>query len=414
MSRTKIALISGAAIGLTAFSANAQNPNTDAERAYGAELLAEADARTSLLQVGGSAGYTEGDGFGINSGDGNWSLNIDAHTEFSYTINTGADNTNASGDTADLGTGFGNWGFIAFHGNAVNQDTSYRIQIEIREDGFLQLNDAWLAYEMENGVTVAAGQFFVPLFHQEYRVAEDKQLGTNSSIGTQALGAMRSQGVMARWSDEQFEVIGAFTDGYRGANTPTYTEASDYSVTLRANWFGAGSADDFKQASSFRGSENAWFVGGAFHYETGGENAGSVDNDLTAFGIDGQFREDGWQAGGGVYFISVEPSGGTDADLFVVNVEGSVFVDDSWEVFGRYDLIDLDNSALAEDSFSFFTIGANHFFVPNSYAARFIGEIIFATTEIPAAAGIASSNNGLLASTEDSQVVIKGQLNWSF
>lgn len=108
MSRTKIALISGAAIGLTAFSANAQNPNTDAERAYGAELLAEADARTSLLQVGGSAGYTEGDGFGINSGDGNWSLNIDAHTEFSYTINTGADSTTADGSTADLGTGFGN------------------------------------------------------------------------------------------------------------------------------------------------------------------------------------------------------------------------------------------------------------------------------------------------------------------
>lgn len=414
MSRTKIALISGAAVGLSAFAASAQTPNADAERAFSAELVADAESRSSLLVSGGSAGFTEGKGFGISSADGNNTLNVDAYIAFNYTINSGSETGTAPNDREN-GLGFNQDNSrLTFHGNTINQDTHYKIQLKLEAGGNVVLEDVWVAYETESDITVAAGQFYVPLFHNEFFVAHDKQLSANRQIGTESFGAMRSQGIAAKYSADNFRVVGAITDGYQAQNSPAFTEGADFAITVRGDFFGAGSGDDFNHASSFRGSEQAWRLGGGFHYETGGETQGTTDQDITGFTVDGQFKGDGFQAGGGVAFLTIDPASGTEQEIFLAYAEGSYFLTNQLEGFGRYELIDVDNAALAEDSFSFLTFGANYFFVEGSYAARFIGEVTVALEQIPSAAGVASSKTGLIATGEDSQVVVKGQINISF
>ena len=128
---------------------------------------------------------------------------------------------------------------------------------------------------------------------------------------------------------------------------------------------------------------------------------------LTAFAIDGQFKGDGWNAGAGVGFISLDEA---DQDLFLLYAQGGYFFTPQIEGFARYDFLDLDDDSLAEDALSYFTIGANYFFVEGSYAARFIGEIVFALEE----QAVSIPEVGVLATGEDNQIAIKGQLNLSF
>ena len=80
-------LMAGLAAGLGASAAMADAPlssgaNADEVRAIVAEMLADADTRSSLLQGGGSAGWD--DGFFIESGDGSFRLNVGALIQFRY------------------------------------------------------------------------------------------------------------------------------------------------------------------------------------------------------------------------------------------------------------------------------------------------------------------------------------------
>ena len=91
---TTVALIAGAALGM---NASAQT-NLDNDRAYAAELLADAGARSSLLQSG-TAGH---DGkFFMASGDGNYRLNVSGATQFRYVMNFLDDDSSSSSDDED-------------------------------------------------------------------------------------------------------------------------------------------------------------------------------------------------------------------------------------------------------------------------------------------------------------------------
>lgn len=429
MSRTKsVVLISGATVGLAAMTASAQN--LDPERAYGAELMADAEARSSLLQAGG-AGYSEDRGFFI--GDSNYSLNATGYFAFRYVANIGSEAGTAPNDR-DGANGFQNvQSQLAFDGNIINPDTSYRISFDLSDqnEGIATLEDAFIAYEMENGIKLTAGQFWVPFAHQEYRVAENKQLGASRSIATENFGfagIKRTQGVHASQQGEDLEWIVALTDGANAANTGFAGGGeADFSITARANWKFSGDWSDFSHASSFRGAEDAAFIGAAFHFQTGGETIGTADQDLTGFAFDGQYKSDGWQATGQFMFLNVDPinPGGTpetESDFISIVANGSYFVTDNWEVFGEYSFLDLDNNALSEDALNFLTFGATYWFIPESYAARATVDVVIALDQTgftaPATANAITADatraTGVVNSTEDSQVALRGQIEFSY
>jgi len=89
MSQTKkISLLAFAGIALGV--AGGASANNDEVRALVAEMLADADTRSSLLMSGGNAGH---DGkFFLADTDGNFRLNVGGQVQFRYIANFGDSN----------------------------------------------------------------------------------------------------------------------------------------------------------------------------------------------------------------------------------------------------------------------------------------------------------------------------------
>src|SRR3954466_11763537 len=99
MSQTKVLVfVAGAALSIGA-QALAQNANLDQSRAYGAELMADAGTRASLLQGGVAGGATYNGTFSIADSTGNNRLNIGGTEIFRY--NASFRDSNSVGDLAD-------------------------------------------------------------------------------------------------------------------------------------------------------------------------------------------------------------------------------------------------------------------------------------------------------------------------
>ncbi|MEM9064577.1 MAG: porin [Planctomycetota bacterium] len=404
---TRIVTACGAVFAVAA-SASAQN--LDTERAYNAELMADAEARSSLLAFPFFA-PPAGGGFRIDAGDA--SLHFEGHSAFRYTANIGSETTDR-----DNATGFNfTQTQLEFSGD-INEDFSWRIQFDLNDDstGFAVLEDAILTYETENGITLGAGQAFLPITHAHYRVDQNKQLGASTSVGAEQLGGGRSQGVFASGhAGENFEWILAISDGVRAANTSfTSSAEADFAITARGNYIFEGEAADFSHASSFRGAETSSYVGGVFHYQTGGETIGTSDTDITIFGFDGQYKSDGWQAGGWFTYINTEPEFGDDTTALSVGASGSYFFDDNWEGFAGWECLNLDDDSLREDTFNFLNFGANYFFIPESYAIRGIIDVLIALEEVDGLSSSTTQATGILNTEESGTVALRLGVDFSF
>src|SRR5262245_5625761 len=102
MSRTQVLLfVAGGA--LSAGTALAQNANLDMNRAYNAELVADASTRTSLLANTGSAGYMNGAPT-ISDGTGNNDISFGGDFQTRYTVSVR--DSSSVGSTDDLTVGF--------------------------------------------------------------------------------------------------------------------------------------------------------------------------------------------------------------------------------------------------------------------------------------------------------------------
>ena len=427
-----LVLFSGAAIGLTAMPAAAQN--LDTERAYGSELMADAQGRTSLLQAGGTAGFGD-NGFFIGSGDGNNSLHVGILQQFRYTYN-GNSGVDAVAETApptgvgradgeDASVGFSNnLTQVTFSGNIINPDLNYQVQFQM-ESGQAVLTDAFATYTLDNGLTVGWGQVRVPLMHEFYRVADGGQLGASRGPSTSYTDVDRTQGVWGHYRQDQWEVIGVLSDGANGDNTGVGMSPADYSITVRGNYLFSGDWDRFNDATSFRGSEDAFYAGAVFHYQDGGETEGTTDANVLVYGGDLAYEGDGWNASGAFYGFNIDPEGGTEQDIFVIYAQGGYFFTDQWEGFGRWDYLSLDNEGLEEDTVNFLTFGANYYFIPESHAAKFTADIVIALNEVAGTNGAttfgggafnaASWNSvGLSESSDSGSFALRGQMQLEF
>ena len=210
MSR-KIGLV--VACGLAASVASAQS---DASRALGAEIAADAAGRTSYQ--GGS------EGFGIASSTGNSTLNIGGLVSFRTNLNFGDDDRGENNDFV--------WGFalpheqIWFYGNLFNPDFTYMIEAEfvgVESDdgsfasggsgsGDFNLRDAWGRYQFENGVYVQAGQQKVD-FTAEQLTEDQYILFAERSFVDAYFNAGYTQGVRVGYEGETFHIVGNLYDG---------------------------------------------------------------------------------------------------------------------------------------------------------------------------------------------------------
>ncbi|MFM9995461.1 MAG: porin [Phycisphaerales bacterium] len=389
-----IALLAGAAMGLT-MSAQAQT--LDHARAYNAEALADAGGRTSTLASMNATGPE-----------------FSGQIQFRYYLNIRDDAALVN----EMTNGFQTRRSKLEAKGEIADGWSYFFQVAASFDGGgLSLQEAWVKYDISEDSNLTWGQFKAPGLREEL-VSSKRQLAAERSVVNETFTQDRSQGVQYAWDSENTRFRVAFTDGLDSENTDFTGESSDFSFSGRFEYKGAGDWKQFDDFTSFRTSAFAWMIGGAAHWESGGDTNGTVDGDLFQLTVDGSVEGDGWNAFAAFVYRMIDITGGTDADDMGFLVQGGYFLDPAWELFGRVDMVIPDSNypALTGEDFTTVTVGVNHYVIPDSHAAKFTADVVYFIDALSESSAVVSadSGSGLLASGEDGQFALRFQFQLLF
>lgn len=428
-------VVAGAAFGLAA-AASAQT--LDYDRAYSAELNADAAARTSQLQ-GGTAGN---DGFFyISDGSGNYRLNMSGLIQFRYAANFR--DTQASGPDDETTIGFSVPRLkLRWHGNIVNPNWKFMVQADFAGDGSLTLEKGYGQYDFEGweGGFVRFGQFKLPILAEEL-VEPEFQLAAERSITNEYFSQQYSQGLMFGYRGDAFAFHAAFSDGVNSGLTPfnagnrgagAVPQETDWALTARLDVKFEGDWDRFDDFTSWRGDDMAFRVGGAIHWEQANNtnpSAAGADYELLVYTIDAAFEGNGWNAFAA--FVGANSEAGTfEADDYGVVAQAGVFITDQCELFARWDWLMPDEdgrgfTAGLDDDFHFLTFGTNYYVVPQSHAAKITIDAVWAlneTTNLVTNTGTVSGAGGLpdnrftqlLGDGNDGEFLLRGQISVAF
>jgi phosphate-selective porin OprO and OprP len=397
MTRWMLHALAGTA--LTVSAAAAQEP-ADLSRSYAAELLADAQGRTSALAQQDRA----------------FTAKVGGQIMFRYVYNSASE---LPGDE-DVAVGFqARRTKIAVSGNVIDENWSYQVQMAFsRSSGTPALENAFIRRKLDSGWYVQAGQFKLPFLREEL-VSSSRQLAADRSVMNNFFTQAYSQGVevgMGGSGDDAFRFTAAFSDGLRSSNTDIGASPADYALTARGEYKLAGDWKQFAQFTSFQNSDFGALLGGAVHWQSGGDTAGTPDADLLGATADVSIVGNGWNAyAAGVWAQSDMP--GADFDDFGFVVQGGIFVAESTELFARYDAIIADDDHDLDD-FHAITAGVNHYLVPSSHAAKLTADVQY-LLDTPSESLIpsASSMRGLglnAADTDDGQWTLRLQMQLLF
>ena len=335
-------------------------------------------------------------------------VKLSGQLQFRYTINQRDD------DSLDEDT------TIGFHvrraklkiGGDVGDHWSYKISTDFsRKDGSASVSTAYIRYDLGDGANLTIGQFKLP-FTRENLVSSSKQLAADRSVASSFFSEGRTQGVQFSRTGETTRIAFALSDGANTKNTDfDSSKEADVALTARAEYRFAGDKwSAFKQFTSTRGSPFAAMLGGAVHYQTGGETFATKDEDKTSLTADISLLGDGWNAFVSTHWTQTDPASGSDDENSGFVAQGGYYINPTWEVFARYDTIFSDQV----DDFSTVTLGVNHYLIPESHAAKLTADIQYFLDEQGTSDADDSTGTSLLESDQDSQWAIRVQLQLLF
>lgn len=282
--------------------------------------------------------------------------------------------------------------------------------------GSFTLNDAWAEIQVTDNVAIRAGQF-KPGYIREAGVSEIYQLAANRSVLEGFFTVGRTQGVQAAYTGDRFRASASFTDGANASNTAfTAVTEADYALTGRVEFLGAGEWGRFSDFTSWRGSDRAWLLGAAVHWQDGGETGATggttVDAEVLGATADFSFEADGWNLHAALVWQNSETALGDFDDMGIL-VQAGVFLTDIVELFGRWDVVLADSSRTADDDFHEFTLGINYYLIEQSHAAKLTFEAAYFPEATSTSPIIPSTATGVLASDEE-QFNLRAQLQIVF
>ncbi len=391
----KVAL-SGAVVGATfvdvGFASPGDEIRSDEVRALVSEMLADADARSSLLQSSGTAGH---DGhFFLASPDGDFKMEIEGQIQFRYLVN----HRQAGSGADDLTPGFQTRRTKLVFAGDVYDKFFYKVQGAFsRSSGSFKLEDAKVGYKFDNGVKLQWGQFKLPFLREEL-VSSKRQLTVDRTFLNARLGQSRSQGAQISYTADRVRVFGAYSDGLKSKNTDLGSEPADYAITGRIEYLGDGSWKQFKDFTSPRGSDFAWMLGAAGHWQKGPDGRpGAIDIERFTWTADASVEGDGWNLYAAMIGNHVNPAVGAGSDEYGWMVQGGVYLTDKLESFVRFEELLPERGP----AFNALTIGANYYI--HGHAAKFTVDVQYFLDD-PAASFI--SGNGALGDVTKSETGI--------
>jgi hypothetical protein len=388
----------------------AQEVRDDQIRLLADEASADAATRSFYMNGPASVGFEQGKGFMLSDQAGENTMAIGFYSQFRYVANFQNDSsTDPNVDGTSTGFEFRR-NRIQLQGKMAGK-FGYKLSGDFGQDGMFELKDAYFSYELDPGWTLLAGQFKAPVLY-ETMVSSTKQLAVERSAIDNVFGADRTQGVALQYMEDNFRFIGSFNDGANSDNTSWSQDQVDGSVTGRIDYVVEGDWKQFDDFTSNRSSDFGLRIGGAAHYQDGdvGDDA-SPDSlkgpfpNVFVYTIDAQAEFQG--ASLYASFIGVDAdseSGGDDVEHYGFLVQGSYYLTEQWELFGRWEYFDLDGIS---DEPSLITIGLNNY-IDGHYNKCSI-DFGFATDTVPSL--LASDNTGWEtdADGKDGQVLIRAQ-----
>ncbi len=425
--------VTGTALILAALSGTALGQEgLDLDRAYASQLRSDAETRSSLLGNTNSA-----------------NVNIEVMTQFRYMYNSRDELTPGALGDDDTTMGFDTPRTQVRLSGSVTNDISALVVFDFgaAENGTAQgtanLLVAQGAWSLNDNWAMLFGQWHNPVMGSE-NFAPEHTLAVDKSFTNEFFQVGYTQGVAFAYAGDQFKFVGAFSDGaeyitnYSSVSNSAFNAAgeNDFGITGRFDWLIEGTWDQFADATSWRGSNYGVKLGAGAHWQTQGDTndsgagsgslpAGHDSTEVTFWTVDAQAEGDGWNAF--AQYVGHDVDIEATTNLSYTNhgfiAQGGVFVSDQVELFGRYDVVMLDDVLVlagTSDNYQSITAGMNYYFVPESHAAKFTLDAVFAIDEsvnMDLILGGAGSNDpsatGLLG-LSDSEFLLRGQLTLVF
>lgn len=399
MKSKSLILLAGLAMGLPAGGALAGD---DVDRAYRAELIADAEQRSSLLAAAASVMHDDETGhFMITDASGNNSLWIGLFFQTRYQFNFG-DDSEFRGENGDFVTGFQlPRARLMFGGTVGSPDYEYLVQLqgeglggELGAAGDVSILDAWLKVNMEGGTWWRVGQGR-PLqsFEAHY---EPWQIQTfERSLAFALFGIGRTQFLELGTQQESFQGAVYVHDGARNRNIDFTSPAeADLGIGGRANFLLQGDWESFTNQFAAVGEPTATRAGVGASWESHGETGslpfpdnGGNEFDLILINADIEHKADNWNVGAYGYFANLDIDGGSSTEHFGLRILGGITTTEQFGLYAFWDGLFLDNDIAEDDDHNFVGLGFNYFPLANSTAIKISGEVFVSLDDTNAIVG---------------------------
>ena len=386
-----------------------------------ARVLEDADRRSKLMQMEGfTAGWNNGR-FAVQSADGMFSIMPYLQMQFRGTGNL---DTGGEDDNSEHGFSLPRVK-LGFDGNLYDKDTWYYFRWNSGDSdgggsGELNLEQAWLKRMFADQWGVRVGQFVDPVF-KEQLVNSDRQLAADRSMANLILtGADESytQGITLIWMpSDNLDVEFGYTDGINTGNTNFRdfpNGPANFGFAGRVEWTVFGDKAAVRDFTAMGTKDDVLVVGGGVDWtQAGNTNVfnhtfdaqwETMDGRLSVFGAYiGQYIQNGGGTG-----ITGVTDGDDDGYNMGLVVQAGYMLNDSWEIFGRYDVAILDDEIAlgatgeTDDTFHEATFGVNYYL--HGHNAKFTLDL----TVLPNGAPTGLSNLGILNS-DDTEFVVRTQ-----
>ena len=297
------------------------------------------------------------------------------------------------------------------------------------------LEEAYAVASFGDNFYIRFGQFKVGHLYEEL-IPDEYQAFAERSIATEYMGQQFSEGIQFGYATDEFSFTAAAHDGFGTWETSFDSgDEADIAWSFRGDWSPVGSLTQFQDFTSFRGSDYGVRIGAGLTYarlgETGAGSSGvpvQDEQDRFDWTADVQAKGDGWNAFAAYSGMTIDTEDPflDDITSHAFSVQGGYFLTEQVEFIARYEALFPDEDAVATDDndFSFLTLGANYYVLPQSHAAKFTCDIIYAFDETMPLSMLSNNNgvrpvgdgalNGVLGQTDDGEITLRAQFQILF
>jgi phosphate-selective porin OprO/OprP len=393
------------------------------------EVLSDADTRSSLAEGGLTAGWKKK--FYLASEDHNFLMEIEGQVQARYIFNDSDQNGGATDETVG--------GFqmrrvkLGFSGYVVDPKITYKVKGAFNRAGTngFELEDAWMAYDVMDGLNIRAGQFVEP-FLREFMISSTAQQAVERSILTQTFTDEFTQGLYATYSTDMIKLYAGVIDGSQQKNTEFSSNNYEVAVLGRAELLLTGDWKQFSDFAAWSGQPLGVLLGVGTVYDVGTHAPGAAGKkaDILKYTADVSVKVDpGINFYGALVGQTIDANDQAGVTNHSVNqigflIQAGVFiVPDTLDVFARYEYADFDgtavnnttgvlsNAAANNDLLSLVTVGTNYYF--SKHQAKFTLDGVYGLKRIPTGAG-GLSGSGLVTDADNGQFAIRAQFQLLF